>query len=169
MTPNTMRSFASGLIIAATLCGVVYYNGPAEAAKDTKTVDKTHKVEKLSEEEMIDQLTSKGYVIQTESEWNKELAAAKKSDEKEKKEEKEKKDKPETEQKVTYSTILNITSGMTSIDVGNALKRAKIIEDPYQFSKEVEKKGVETKLRLGIFEIESGMTTDEIISIIFKN
>ena len=169
MTPNSMRSFASGLIIAGALCGAVYFNGPAEASKNTDTVKKTTQVKKLTEEEMIDQLTSKGYVVQTESDWNKELAAAKKSEEKEKKKEQEKKDKPETEQKVPYSTILNITSGMTSIDVGNALKRAKIIEDPFQFSKEVEKKGVETKLRLGIFEIESGMTTDEIISIVFKN
>lgn len=169
MTPNSIRSFAFGLLIAAALCGAVYFNGPAEAAKDTKTVEKTPKIEKLSEEEMIDQLTSKGYVVQTESEWNKELAAAKKSAGKEVTTKNEKKDKPETEEKVIYRTILNISSGMTSIDVGNELKRANIIEDPFQFSKEVEKKGVATRLRLGIFEINSGMTTDEIISIIFKS
>ncbi|MFO1443185.1 hypothetical protein KDN24_08145 [Bacillus sp. Bva_UNVM-123] len=168
MTPNSIRSFAAGLIVASTVCGIVYFNGPAEAAKNTETVDKpnTHKTKQLSEGEMKDLLTSKGYVVQTESEWNNELAAAKKTDEPKKETEKEKTD---TKEKVVYRTILNVSSGMTSIDVGNALKRAKIIDDPVKFSKEVEKKGVETKLRLGIFEIESGMTTDEIISIIFKN
>lgn len=169
MTPNTLRSFAAGLIVAATLCGATYYYGNANTAKSTKATENTQKTEKLTEEEMKDILTSKGYVVQTESEWNKELAAAKKSEEKVTKEKQEKQEKPETEEKVVYRTILNVSSGMTSIDVGNALKRAKIIEDPVKFSKEVEKKGVETKLRLGIFEIESGMTMDEIISIIFKS
>ncbi len=178
MTPNSMRSFAGGLIIAGTLCGIAYFNGPAEAAKDTKKVEKTSQIEKLSEEEMIDQLTSKGYVVQTESEWNNELAAAKKTAEKdeaekkeevEKKDENDKKEQPETEQEVVYRTIINVTSGMTSIDVGKSLQHAKIIDDAFQFSKEVEKKGVATKMKLGIYEIDSSMTTDEIISIIFKS
>ncbi len=171
MRTNTIRSFAAGIIVAATLCGATYFLSPAQAAKSTKKVENTQKVEALSEDAMKNELTAKGYVIQTESEWNKELAAAKKEGETKKPTEKEKTaatEKPEANEKIVYRTILNVTAGMTSIDVGNALKRAKIIDDPLKFSKEVEKKGVETKLRLGIFEIESGMTTDQIIEIIFK-
>jgi len=171
MTPNTIRSFAGGIIVAATLCGVTYFLSPAEAAKSTKTIEDTPKIAALSEEEMKNALTSKGYVVQTESEWNKELAAVKKESETKKEPEKETpetNEKTDAKEKIVYRTILNVSSGMTSIDVGNALKRAKIIDDPLKFTKEVEKKGVETKLRLGIFEIESGMTIDEIIAIIFK-
>lgn len=167
MTPNSLRSFAAGLLAAAILTGSVYLFGPSEAKSTEKPSDKEQKAEKLSDEEMIDLLASKGYVINTEDEWSKQLAAvAKSSEKKEDKEEKKTDDK--TGEKVVYRTILTVSMGMTSIDVGNALEKAHIIESGIQFYKDVEKRGLENDLRPGTFEIESGMTTDEIISVIFK-
>ena len=51
MTSKSMRSFAGGLIVAASICGAVYFSGPSEAtSKQT--------VEKPSEDEMKSLLTS---------------------------------------------------------------------------------------------------------------
>ncbi|MGE6755139.1 hypothetical protein ACQKFO_17135 [Rossellomorea sp. NPDC071047] len=162
VTPNSLRSFAAGLLIATTSIGAVYMFGPSEA-KSTEKVE-TVKTEKLSEEEMVKQLTSNGFVIHTEAEWNKQLSAMT-----EKQEEKvEDKKEVKTDDKVIYKTILTVSTGMTSIDVGNALENANIIKDGLDFYKEVEKRGLENDLRPGTFEVESGMTTDEIISTIFK-
>ncbi|TMU88225.1 endolytic transglycosylase MltG [Bacillus sp. BHET2] len=162
MTSNSLRSFAAGLLIATSLIGAVYLFGPSEA-KSTST-EETVKVEKPSEDEMVKQLTSKGYVIHTEEQWNKQLAAM---NEKQEKNGEDKKDQ-NTDGKVIYKTMLTVSTGMTSIDVGNALEKANIIKSGLDFYKEVEKRGLENDLRPGTFEVESGMTTDEIISTIFK-
>lgn len=171
MTAKSIRSFSAGIIFAASLCGAAYFFGPSEKAT-------TQTTEKLSEEKMKSLLTSKGYVVQTEEELQEQIATAKAAKEKEVKEKEAKetkvedkaaKEKAEQEktQKVIYRTMITVTSGMTSIDVGKALVRAKIIDNAQTFSNEVEKRGVSTKLHLGTYEIESGMKMDEIINTIF--
>lgn len=162
VTPNSLRSFAAGLLIATTSIGAVYMFGPSEAESTAKV--ETVKTEKLSEEEMVKQLTSNGFVIHTEAEWNKQLSAMTEKQEEKVEDKKEEK----TDDKVVYKTILTVSTGMTSIDVGNALENANIIKSGLDFYKEVEKRGLENDLRPGTFEVESGMTTDEIISTIFK-
>ena len=163
MTPNSLRSFAAGLLIAAILTGSVYFFGPSEADSSEKPAE-TATAEKLTEEEMMETLASKGFVIHTEAEWNEQLEAAAAKNEKETVAKTEQKN----EEKVVYRTILTVSMGMTSIDVGNALEQAHIIEDGLQFYKEVEKRGLENELRPGTFDVQSGMTMDEIISTIFK-
>ncbi|MGM0841241.1 MAG: hypothetical protein ACQEWE_10960 [Bacillota bacterium] len=162
VTPNSLRSFAAGLLIATTSIGAVYMFGPSEAESTAKV--ETVKTEKLSEEEMVKQLTSNGFVIHTEAEWNKQLSAMNAKQE----EKAEDKKAEKTDDKVVYKTILTVSTGMTSIDVGNALENANIIKSGLDFYKEVEKRGLENDLRPGTFEVESGMTTDEIISTIFQ-
>lgn len=157
MTSKEMRSFAGGLIVAAGLCGIVYFSSSADATPANQPA------EKLSNEEMKDLLTSEGYVIYTEKEWN-QLA-----DEKAKETDAKKDSQKENTagEKVVYRTVLNVSSGMTSIDVGRSLVRAKIIDNANAFSKEVEKRGLSNELRPGIYEVESGMNMDKILSIIF--
>jgi hypothetical protein len=164
MTSNSLRSFALGLLLAAAATGGVYFFGPSEAESTEKSDEKTVKTENLTEEEMIEQLTAKGFVVQSKEAWDKQVAAATEA----KDEEPEKKSKKKNEDDVVYRTILNVSMGMTSIDIGNALEEAKIIDDGMKFYKEVENRGLENDLRPGTFQIESGMSMDEIISIIFK-
>ena len=97
--------------------------------------------------------------MQTEEEWNKKLAAVKPVTDN---------SKNKTEQKIVYRTMISVTSGMTSVDVGRALMQAKIINSGISFYKAVEKKGLSNSLRPGIYEIDSDMTRDEIITTIFK-
>ena len=125
-----------------------------------KQLQQLHKPKvKPSEAEMKSLLASKGYVIKTEEEWNKQLAAVKDTSVQ---------SKEATKEKIIYRTVLSVSSGMTSIDVGKALQRARIIKSGIQFSKIVEKRGVENNLRPGTYVVESGMTIDKMISIIFK-
>lgn len=158
MTSKSLRSFAGGLIVAASLCGIVYLNEPAEA-------NSSQPAEKVTNEEMKDMLAAKGYVIFSEKEWKNQLAENAKAEENKPKD--TAKEKNNDNQKVVYRTILNVSSGMTSIDVGRSLERAKIIESARAFSNEVEKRGLSNELRPGIFEVESGMNMDQILSVIF--
>ncbi|MFC5731712.1 hypothetical protein [Cytobacillus gottheilii] len=169
MTAGTMRSFAAGLLAAATLVAIVYFLSPSEA-KTTVAKEVQEEAIALSEDEMKAELTDKDYIILTEDEWSKQLAEAKASAEPAKTEEPAKEDEKETEsaEKVVYRTMLTVTSGMTSIDVGDALERANVIKNANDFFKEVEKRGLSNELRPGTFEVESGMTMDELVSIIFK-
>ncbi|MBP2242685.1 cell division protein YceG involved in septum cleavage [Cytobacillus eiseniae] len=152
MKPETMRSFAAGLLVAASMCAAVYF---LDSEKETNT----KVVQQLTEDEMKTALTDKGYVIHTEEEWNNQLAATQTDEQKKPKEE---------EGTIVYRTMLTVSLGMTSIDVGKALEKAQIIDSAKDFFNEVEKRGVSTKLRPGTYDVESGMTTDEIIAAIFK-
>ncbi|MCJ8007452.1 endolytic transglycosylase MltG [Lederbergia wuyishanensis] len=171
MTHKSMRSFAGGIIVAASMCGAVYYFGPSEA-------DSAKAVEKPSIDEMKSTLISEGYVIHSKEEWQKQEAAieAAKDSAKEKTEEQTKENgeekteekSEEVKEKIIYRTMISVTPGMTSIDVGKALERANIIDSGMEFFKEVEKQGLSKNLRPGTYEVESEMTMKEIISIIFK-
>ncbi|KAB2338063.1 endolytic transglycosylase MltG [Cytobacillus depressus] len=156
MTSKSMRSFAGGLIVAATLCGAVYFSGPAKA-----TTKQT--AEKLSNEEMKTLLAEEGYVIYSEKEWD-QLEAEKEPA----KEAPNKNEETKQDENVIYRTILNVSLGMTSIDVGRSLEKAKIIDNARAFSTEVEKRGLSSKLKPGIYEVESGMNMDQILSVMFK-
>ena len=156
MKSKLMRSFAGGIIIASSVCGAVYF------LDDTSEAASTPIVEKPSEDEMISMLTSAGYVVQTEEEWLEELAAV------ETVEATEDNTKEVIKETIIYQTMLTVSKGMTSIDVGKALERANIIESGMDFFNEVEKRGLSKGLRPGTYEIKSEMTLDEIISIIFR-
>ncbi|UOE96179.1 endolytic transglycosylase MltG [Alkalihalobacillus sp. LMS39] len=181
MTANQMRSFAIGLLVAASVCAVVYFSTPGQASVAEKVEPITIEVPREPEEsELKSMLADKGYVILTESEleaqldevetkWTEQLKEIEKQQEKEQEEkEKEKEKQDDKESEVVYRTMLSVVSGMTSIDVGDALVRANIIESSREFSDEVEKKGLAQNLRPGTYEIDSSMSMSEVISIIFK-
>lgn len=168
MNAKILTSFASGLFLATAVCAVVYFFGP-EQAKSTKAEEKT------SIEELKSRLITEGYVVQTEEEWNQAIAEAKNPVEAEAPQKEEKADtKEETQEEPTepevHTTVITVSEGMTSYEVGKALISANIISgDAWDFAYLVEEKGVAKYLKLGSFEINSNMTTDEIISTIFNN
>ncbi|PAL16862.1 endolytic transglycosylase MltG [Peribacillus simplex] len=156
MTSKSMRSFAGGLVVAAGLCGAVYFFGPGEA---------TGTSEKLSEDKMKESLASEGYVIHSEKEWEDQIAEAQSVKDKA---EAEKETVKEPTEKIIYRTVLTVSKGSTSIDVGKTLQKAKVIKNANEFSDAVEKKGKANGLRPGTYVVDSAMTTEKIISIIFK-
>ncbi|MBM7702331.1 hypothetical protein [Metabacillus iocasae] len=186
MTPNTLRSFAIGLLVAATAMSIVYFISPSSEATTNETKEATP--EQLSYPDMKAKLEDKGFVVKTQDEWDKQLAEVKKEEAAKQQKAEEASKKPteeqpaeeaskkpneeqpaeEAEEKVVYRTLINVTKGMTAVDVGKVLEQAKVVDSGFKFYKHVESRGVENELRPGTFEVESGMTKDEIIAVIFK-
>ncbi|MED3564327.1 aminodeoxychorismate lyase [Bacillus xiapuensis] len=164
MRVNLLTSFAAGILIATTISGAVYLTDQTDASTKPVKVKEQQKDVTIqpSDDEMKNKLAAAGYVVQTKAEYDKNIndvkAAAQKAtpavDNKSK--------------KTVYRVVLNVANGMTSIDVGRALEKAKIIDNAFKFSKEIEKKGIEHKLRPGTFVVDSDMPHEKIISTIFK-
>lgn len=166
MTANSIRSFACGLLLAACLCGTVYFLGPSEA-KSTEEVQPI-----ASTDEMKATLTEEGYVTITTEEWTATTDALKaiqeiEDDSAAAEVEAEENVASIEKEVIIYRTILTVTPGMTSIDVGEALVRANIINKAIDFFNEVEKQGLANELKPGTFEVDSEMSLQEVISIIF--
>ncbi|WP_197277546.1 aminodeoxychorismate lyase [Bacillus sp. FJAT-27245] len=157
MRINLLSSFAAGMLLTTTICSAVYFT-----ADTPKASSKTVKVE-TSEAEMKSKLETKGYVVQTKADYDKILADANATVPKQTKPvEKTPDAKPVTK------VIINVTDGMTSINVGRMLVEAGIVKDAFAFSKDIEKKGLMNKLRPGVFVVDSSMTYDQVVSTIFK-
>jgi CHASE3 domain sensor protein len=169
---NVVSSFAAGVLLASSICGAVYFTGEPAISK---AADKPAENEKqqittktpLTEIEMKELLASSGYVVQTKTDYDKTLAAAKNAAAT------AEKNKAGTttatnSKNIVYRSVITVSQGMTSIDVGRMLEKAKIISDDFKFSQDVEKKGVEKNLRPGTFVVDTGMTYDQVIATIFK-
>ncbi|MFB6467047.1 aminodeoxychorismate lyase [Cytobacillus sp. Hz8] len=166
MNAKLISSFAAGLLLSSTVLGAVYLSDVEGATnKSSKT-----KVVEPSEKEMKDKLTTAGYMIYTKDELNKILKSTK--SEAVKKEDSNSKTDSKSEdtgkEKIIYRTFLSVSKGMTSYDVGKVLVRSKIVDNAFDFSKRVEKKGLANNLRPGTYRIDSDMTEDEVIAVVFK-
>ncbi|MCM3670628.1 hypothetical protein M3181_16820 [Mesobacillus maritimus] len=180
MTAKGLRSFAAGLIVSAGVCGAVYFLAPSDAVSHESTkkaAEEEPKVEaqeqpveeevivaeQPTEEDMKTLLSSSGYVVLTQEEMDAQVAEAVKSAEKEVAEKAK-----DGDQSVVYKTVLNVATGMTSIDVGKALQQGKIIDNSMDFYREVEKRNLENELRPGTFTLDSEMSMNDVINTIFK-
>lgn len=153
MKAKLIRSFATGLLLATVVSGSVYFLSSNDYSNRNNKGD-------LSTEEMKTILTEDGYKVLTEVELAEQLAAAQI--------EAEKSQEQTATEKVVYRTMITVTSGMTSIDVGDALVSAKVIESRQQFVDLVEQKGIVQELRPGTFEVQSDMTLDQVIATIYR-
>ncbi len=167
---NPLASFAAGILLATAISSAAYFSVKSEASKAPVKTTENETVTSVqpSEAEMIADLESSGYIVQTVEEYDKKVKEAKAKEEKateEKATEDKEKDK---DKEVVYRVVINVTDGMTSIDVGKMLVKAKIVDDAFKFSKAVEKKKVENKLRPGSYEVDSDMSQDDVIAAIFK-
>ena len=153
MKAEAIRNLAVGLLLGTGICGAVYFFSPSET--EPKVVEKKVTV---TEDEMISSLTSNGYMVLTNEELEAQIKEAQGAVEQ----------NTEPEGNVVYRTMVTVTSGMTSIDVGNALVSAKIIANRQEFVNLVEQKGLVQELRPGTFEIQSDMTLDQVIATIYK-
>ncbi|MBT2723200.1 endolytic transglycosylase MltG [Bacillus sp. ISL-46] len=159
---NVVSSFAAGILLASTICGAVYFTeDPAvtkAAPKPTKSEQKT--VVQPTEAEMKDKLLTAGYIVQPKADYDKIIEATKKAA--------SAASANNNSKKIVYRAVISVTQGMTSIDVGRMLEKAKIVPDDFKFSRDVEKKGVEKNLRPGTFTVDTEMSYDQVIATIFK-
>ncbi|MEH7356761.1 aminodeoxychorismate lyase [Neobacillus drentensis] len=162
MRINLLSSFAAGILISTTICGAVYFADNSDNPKASAKTSENRTTVKISEKEMKNKLETKGYVIQTKAEYDKIINDAKASVEKQA--------SPDDNNpaKTVTKVIVNVSDGMTSIDVGKTLVQANLVQDAFAFSKDIEQKGLENKLRPGVYVVDSEMTLDQVISTIFK-
>lgn len=164
MRINLLNSFASGMLLTTAVCSIVYFSSNGQVTKTpvkTPAAPKTVKVQP-SDEEMKSKLTAAGYVVQTKSEYDNKLKAAAAQVQK-------KADTATSQSKQTVNrVVINVTDGMTSINVGRMLEKAGIIKGAFNFSKDIEKRKLENKLKPGIYVVDSKMTYEQVIAAIFK-
>lgn len=162
MRINLLSSFAAGILITTTIFGAVYLANPNDQSKATVNTTENRSTVKPSEKEMKQKLESKGYVVQTKAEFDKNVNDAKASG--------QKPTTPDDGQsaKTVTKVIVNVAEGMTSIDVGKALAQGSLVQDAFAFSQDIEQKGLENRLRPGVFVVDSEMTYDQMVSTIFK-
>lgn len=156
---NLLTSFTAGILIATTITGAVYFSDNSEKATAKTSSSQAAEKVQLSEKEMKEKLEAAGFVVQTKDEYDKNQKGAKESGKEQTASEEDK--KPVTQ------VIVNVADGMTSIDVGNQLAQAQLIPDAFQFSKDVEARGLQNKLRPGTYNVDSGMSYDQLITAIF--
>ena len=164
MKINILSSFAAGMLITSTICGAVYLSGKSDPAKVTVKPSVTTSIKKVqpTDAEMKNQLEEKGYVVQTKAENDKQVQAAKASVQPKAAVAATNTVNPETR------VVVNVTDGMTSIDIGRVLVAANIVKNAFDFSKDIEAKKLENKLKPGVFVVNSKMTYDQVVATIFK-
>ncbi|MBO0962916.1 aminodeoxychorismate lyase [Neobacillus sp. MM2021_6] len=162
MRINLLGSFAAGILISTTIFGAVYLANPSEQSTTTVKTAENRSTVKPSEKEMKQKLETKGYVVQTKAEFEKNVNDAKASG--------QKTATPADNQstKTVTKVVVNVAEGMTSIDVGKALTQASLVKDAFAFSQDIEHKGLENRLRPGVYVVDSEMTYDQMVSTIFK-
>jgi hypothetical protein len=158
---NVVSSFAAGILLASTICGAVYFTeDPAVTKAAPKPTRSEKTVVQPTEAEMKDKLLTAGYIVQPKADYDKTIEATKKAA--------SAASANNNSKKIVYRAVISVTQGMTSIDVGRMLEKAKIVPDDFKFSRDVEKKGVEKNLRPGTFTVDTEMTYDQVIATIFK-
>ncbi|MDM5326381.1 aminodeoxychorismate lyase [Neobacillus sp. CF12] len=157
MRINLLSSFAAGILISTTICGVVYFSDTTTTTQ--KASAKSSEKVQLTATQMKDKLESEGYVVQTKEELEKTLQAAKGTETK----------AAEPKEKAVTQVVVNVADGMTSIDVANVLLQAKLIPDAFKFTQDIEARGLQNALRPGSFTVTSDMSYDQIIATIFTN
>lgn len=148
MRINLLSSFAAGVLLTTSICSVVYLTDDTSTKKEDN--HKTITVQP-SVKEMEQKLVAKGYVVQKKADYEKSLKAA----------------NAKAAKTVTKVTV-NVTEGMTSIDVGNVLVPSGIVSNAFEFSKNIEQRGLSNKLRPGTYVVDTEMSFDQVVSTIFK-
>ena len=118
-------------------------------SKDDKSEEKSSSKDDKSEEKTTEKDTE-------------EITTEKQSEDKS--EEEPASDTPLTNQKVT----LNVTRGMASDTVAALLEDAGVVDSAYEFNKYLYQMGYERIIRVGTYEIEVGMSYEEIARMITR-
>ncbi len=165
MRINLLSSFAAGILISTCITGAVYFTDKSNGSKAAVKTN-GNSVNQLSEKEMKTKLAAKGYVVQTKAEYDKSLNDAKTAAAAPK----DTQPAANTQAQPTVTqVIVNVSDGMTSYNVGQALLDAHLIQnDAFSFSKDIEARGLQNKLRPGSYTVDSSMSYDQIVSTIFK-
>lgn len=173
MANNSLKSFASGMIIATSIFTAVYYFQPFNK-REQKIVEN----DTLTNEEVQAYLNSNGYISIPEQTYDELVAKSKefeaiknqtqKASEPKPPEQKETvpiPPSPEVEKKIF---TLTVKSGMDSIQIANLLENAGIVDSGREFEQFLTKKDWTRSIQVGTYQLNSSMSYEEIGTIITK-
>lgn len=147
MSKKGLRGLATGLFIATSVLGYMYFFQTTQAESDKQ--EETMPEIQLSSEEMMTILEEQGFIILEEQQYNSLL------------------EKTATEEEDDrIEATVTIEQGMSSTDVALALEEAEIISDHHEFIHFVEEQNASSQIRRGEYLLHSEMSFQEIIEII---
>lgn len=172
MSKTGFQAFAAGMIVATSVLGGTYLlSGTQQAEADTEQRE-------LSENEVAKFLTSKQQTAISIDEYE-ELLASKNAEVTEKASEEAPKKEvtenieatQETEEKKKEEVIkynVTIKAGMTTSEVSDLLEQNAIISDSFEFDQYLINNDYHTKVQLGTFEVQKGMTFKQLAEAITR-
>lgn len=171
MASNSLRSFASGMIIATSIFTGVYYFQPFN--KEEQKIVENHTI---TDEEVQQYLNNKGYIAIPEQTHDELIAKSKEYEViKNQKELAQKPTEPKPpEQKETVQVpvkktyTLAVKSGMDSIQIANKLEKSGIVDSGKKFEQFLTKKDWTRSIQVGTYELTSSMSYEEIGLIITR-
>ncbi|HHW36934.1 MAG TPA: endolytic transglycosylase MltG [Bacillales bacterium] len=168
MANNSLRSFASGMIIATSILTAVYYFQPLNK-QEQKIVEN----DTLTDEKVQAYMNNSGYIYIPEQTYdelvakNKEYEAIKNQAQKSP-QPKEPVAKPQSQEIEKKTFTLTVKSGMGSIPIANLLENAGIVDSGKKFEQFLTKKDWTRSIQVGTYELNSSMSYEEIGRIITK-
>lgn len=177
MANNSLRSFASGMIIATSIFTAVYFLQPSneDSSKAEEALTEENVQQYLNEHGYIsipkqtyDELTAKASENGVESNEKNEDRVVQESDNRVEKQAAEAKHEKveKSEQEKTY--IITVNNGMSSNSVATMLEQYGIIESSHEFEEFLQENDWSRSIQIGTYELDSTMSYDEIGRIITK-
>lgn len=184
MANNSLRSFASGMVIATSILTAIYYLQP-QVEREQKIIVK----ETLTDDKVQQYLNEKGYLSISKQEYDDLLAIKTKSKENETKvvpgqkvpktaanQNNNTATKPQNPQTTIpnnsgqpqKSYTLTVKPGMDSIQIVTLLEKAGIIDDGRKFDQFLTKKDWTGSIQIGTYKLNNSMSFEEIGKIITK-
>ncbi|QAS54185.1 endolytic transglycosylase MltG [Halobacillus litoralis] len=143
---HLIRSYSIGLLTAAIVVGITYWNSEEPSVEV--------KEKSLGTEKMISQLEEDGYHVVSNEEWEAQQQTTARSSDKEK----------EKSTHVTFS--IDIVSGTNSTEISQKLQQANIIDDANAFETFMKENDYSRFIQIGQATLNSGMTHQEIAEAI---
>lgn len=167
MANNSLRSFASGMIIATSLFTAVYYFQPSVNKQEQKIVEN----DTVTDEEVQAYLNNNGYISIPEQTYDELVAKSKEYEALKNQTQKPTEPMPpqvkETEKK-TKTYTLSVKSGMDSIQIANLLEDSGIVDSGKKFEQFLTKNDWTRSIQVGTYKLSDSMSYEEIGKIITK-
>lgn len=152
MKKHSLRSFAIGMLLSASIIGSFYYY----------LENKSQEQATISVSEATSYLQTKGFTVLAEDEYNnlqKQIAEKKQEQAKSAANEKEKtQEEPTEEQQDNIAYTLKVKSGMSISEIAELLYKEKIVKDQEEFETYLIDNGYHTKIQVGSFPLTSDMS-----------
>ncbi|MFV8826651.1 hypothetical protein [Alkalihalobacterium sp. APHAB7] len=156
MAKKTVQGVAAGILLATSVFAYMYFFQTTHIEIEQDDIE-IPEIE-LSSEEMMDILKDQGFIVLDEEEYDLLLKGKEEAEREDIALEEEVDPQPQT----IHYTIIEIQSGMSSMNVANYLEKVNVLEDTEEFLQFLRDNELTQQIKAGEFELNSTMTVEEI-------